>query len=275
LLPVNGRPISDYVIQSLERSDIETIFVVQDEGVNLQDVLTPSSKCVFFTRDSHHSSLAAGFLFAMEKLAEFYGDSGLITRSIMIVPCDTPLVTSGNINALIRKAADKTADVTVTMIAADRIEKRFPHKNFRSVYLADFKANFAMQYVLFMNGEFIRFNPKAGPGELKFSFQGWDSDVLNRVKNGIDSVENLRHQSHFYNRLFLLWLLTKGYTYYIFRFLVDLAFRRLTMVRAMEYLGGADHMHAAYIESEEVEFSADIDTPEDFQMLLGIQWHNG
>jgi 2-phospho-L-lactate guanylyltransferase (CobY/MobA/RfbA family) len=47
------------------------------------------------------------------------------------------------------------------------------------------------------------------------------------------------------------------------------------MVRAMEYLSGADHMHAAYIESEEVEFSADIDTPEDLQMLLGIQRHNG
>jgi len=95
------------------------------------------------------------------------------------------------------------------------------------------------------------------------------------VEEDINGVENLRHQSHFYDKLFLFWLLTKGYTLYIFKFLVNLAFKRLTMAKVIEYLNGADHMKAAYVESEEVEFSADIDRPEDYQMVLGTPWQNG
>ena len=40
----------------------------------------------------------------------------------------------------------------------------------------------------------------------------------------------------------------------------------------MRLLSAADHMQAGYIESRETEFSADIDWPEDFQLLLGISW---
>ena len=91
--------------------------------------------------------------------------------------------------------------------------------------------------------------------------------------DGINSIEDLKRRPHFYDKLFLIWLVTKGYSYYIFRFLVDLSFRRLTMARAIRYLNGADRMQAAYLESEEVELSADIDRPEDFQTVLGAPWH--
>ena len=93
---------------------------------------------------------------------------------------------------------------------------------------------------------------------------------LKRVQDGITSIDELRHQAHFYDKLFLVWLLTKGYSSYIFKLLVSVVFRRLTMARAMQLLSAADHMQAGYIESREAEFSADIDRPEDFQMLLGI-----
>ena len=250
------------------------MFIVQDEGHSIQHVLTAGSKCVFLTKEKRFSSLGMGSLFALEKVAEYYGNSGLDKRSIMIIPCDIPLVTGDDINALVRKASCKDADVTITIIAVKRLEDHFPNKQFRGVYLSDFQARYTMQNVLFLNGEFIQFNPLVEPGKLKFSFRGWDEDVLNRVKNGIDSIDGLRHHSFFHDKLFLLWLLTKGYTYYIFRLLADLALRRLTIEKVIQYLNGADHMNADYIESESVAFSADIDSPEDFQSVQGSSWQN-
>jgi GTP:adenosylcobinamide-phosphate guanylyltransferase len=274
LLPVHSRPIADYVIQALEQSNVEKIFVMQDEDAALQEALTPSSKCIFFTKDKDHSSLGMGSLFALEKIAEYYGNAELNKRSIMIVPCDTPLVTNDHFNRLINTAASKNADVTITIIAAEHLERQYPQRRFRSVYLADYKTKYTLQNVIFVDGEFIRFKPSEDPGKLNFYFKGWDDDVLKRVKDGIDSIDALRHQSFFHNRLFLLWLLTKGYTSYIFKLLVNLAFKRLTMAKVIEYLNGADHMQAAYIESQEVELSADIDRPEDFQIVLGIPWQS-
>lgn len=219
--------------------------------------------------------MGMGVLIALEKVAEYYSNSELNNKLIMVVPCDTPLVTKDNFNLLIGKAASKSADVTITIIAAKHLKKRYPQKHFRSVYLSDYKTGYTMQNVIFVNGGFIQLKPPGEPGKLRFSFRGWDEEVLKRVEEGINSVDSLRRQSLFHGKLFLLWLLTKGYTSYIFRFLVDLAFKRLTMARAIEYLNGADHMQAAFIESEEVEFSADIDRPEDFQMVLGTPWQNG
>ena len=262
------------MIQALDQSNVEKIFIVQDEGANLQKALSSTSKCIFITRNKNYSSLGMGTLFALEKVAEYYGNSELNNKSIMVVPCDTPLVTKDNFNLLIQKAAGESADVTITIIAASRLEKRFPQKHFRSVYLSDYKTSYTMQNVIFVNGEFIQLKPSGELGKLRLSFRGWDDVVMKRVEEGINSIENLRHQSLFHGKLFLLWLLTKGYSSYIFRFLVNLAIKRLTMAKVIELLNGADHMHAAYIESEEVEFSADIDRPEDFQIILGTPWQN-
>jgi hypothetical protein len=215
-----------------------------------------------------------GVFFALEKVAKYYGDSELNKKWIMIVPCDTPLVTKENFDQLINKAATKDADMIITIIAAKHLEKQYPQRHFRSLYLSDYKGRYTMQNVIFVNGEFIQFKPSGESRKLKFTFREWDEDVLKRVEEGINSVENLRHNSHFHNKLFLLWLLTKGYSSYVIKLLVNLTFRSLTMAKVIEYLNGADHMQTAYVESEEVEFSADIDQPDDFQWVLGIPWEN-
>jgi len=87
LLPVRGRPIADYVLQALEESDVEKIFIAQDEGVNLEVMLPPYSKCIFFNKDKRHSTLGIDIFFALGKVAEFYGDSELREKMIMVVPC--------------------------------------------------------------------------------------------------------------------------------------------------------------------------------------------
>jgi molybdopterin-guanine dinucleotide biosynthesis protein A len=172
LLPVNGHPVADYVIQALEQSDVEKIFIIQEEGANLKESLTSGAKCIFFNKDRDHSSLGMGSFFAIQKVAEYYGDSELKNKTIMIVPCDTPLVTKDSFNSLIKKMVGNNADVTITIIGAEHLEKRYPPKRFRGVYLSDFKADYTMQNVLFVNGEFIQLKPPGEPGKLKFSFRG-------------------------------------------------------------------------------------------------------
>ena len=190
----------------------------------------------------------------------------------MVVPCDTPLAMKGNYDRLIGKANLLRADIIITIVAEKLLTARFPERKFRGVYLADLMTTYTMQNIFFINGEFIRDNPSAALGNPKFAFRGWDQRVFNRVFGGINDVEDMRHQSNFYNKLFLTWLFTKGYTTYIFKLLFALAFKRLTREKIIKYLSGADQMRAGIIESEEVELSGDIDRPEDFQTVLGIRW---
>jgi molybdopterin-guanine dinucleotide biosynthesis protein A len=273
-LPVNGRPVVEFVIRALEGSLVEKIFIAQEQGARLQDRLVTTDKCVFFDKKNHPGSFGLGILSAFENVAEYYGNSELSEKMILVVPCDTPLVSPENFNNLLEQAACKSADVMITIISASCLADRFPDRQFRTVYLADYEARYTMQNVIFINGDFIRLDPYAASGKLKFSFRGWDAAVLKRVVDGISSIDDLRHQAHFHNKIFLLWLLTRGYTSAIIKLFLNMFFRRLTMARSMALLSAADHMQAGYVESREAEFSADIDRPEDFPMLLGIAWDN-
>jgi hypothetical protein len=251
---------------------VEKVFIAQDEGAQLQDQLVTSDKCIFFNKHNHPGSVGLSILSALDTVAEYYGDHGLSEKMILVVPCDTPLVRAEHFDRLVEQAAGKNADVLITIISEACLEHRFPGRHFRSVYLADYQAMYTMQNVIFINGDFIRFDPSAAPGQLKFTFRGWDAAVYKRVSDGITSIQDLRHQAHFYDKLFLLWLGTKGYSSYILKLLMNVVFRRLTIAKTMQLLSAADQMRAGYIESHDPEFSADIDWPEDFQTLLGFPW---
>ena len=93
LLPVNGRPVVDYVIQALEGSTAEKIFIAQEEGARLQDRLVTTDKCIFFPKKNRLGSFGLSMLSALENVAEYYGNTGLSQKMILVVPCDTPLVT--------------------------------------------------------------------------------------------------------------------------------------------------------------------------------------
>ena len=257
---------------------MEKIFIIQDEDANLQEALTASSKCIFFTKDRHYNSLILSIEYGLEKVAEYYGHSQINQKSIMIVPCDIPLATKDNFNSLIEKSTGKNADVTITIIAENLIKKRYPQRRFRSFYLADFNDRYTLQMVGFMNGELILFQPSGEPKRAKISFRGVDNDRVIRFKETVETVRDHRNHDYslprFTDKFALRWFIKKEYIIYVFRFLFDLIFNRLTMAKVIAYLEGACQVNIAYIVSEEVEISADIDRPEDFQIVLGIPWVN-
>jgi hypothetical protein len=217
-------------------------------------------------------------VYGLEKVVEYYGHPQIDQKSIMIVPCDIPLATKDNFNSLIEKAAGNHADITISIIAENLIKKRFPQRRFRSAYLADYKDRYTILYVGFMNGEHILFEPSREPGRAKISFMGVDDERVIRLKETLDTLRDHRHHNYslprFTDKFAIHRLIRKGYTIYVFRFIFNLIFNRLTMAKIIEYLNGACQLNIAYIVSEEVEIFADIDRPEDFPIVLGIPWDN-
>ena len=278
LLPVCGQPIANHVIRALEQSNVEKIFVIIDDDANIQEALTASSKCIFFRKDRRHNPFSLSMLYGLEKVAEYYGHPQINQKSIMIVPCDIPLVTKDNFNALIEKAANNHADVTIPIIAENLIKERFPQRCFRSVYLADYKGRYTLQFLGFMNGEHILFEPSREPDRMKISFRGVEYERVIKLKETLDTLRDHRHHNYslprFTDKLAICRLIRKGYTVYAFKFIFNLIFNRLTMAKIIEYLNGACQFNIAYIVSEEVEIFADIDRPEDFPIVLGIPWDN-
>jgi hypothetical protein len=265
--------MANYVIRALEQSNVERIFIIQDEDANLQETLTASSKCIFFVKDRHHNSLILSMEYGLEKVAEYYGHPQINQKSIMVIPCDIPLASKDNFNSLIEKAASNNADVTITIIAEDLIKNKFPQRHFRSFYLVDYNARYTLQMVGFMNGELILYQPSGGPERAKISFRGVDDERVIRFKETVDTVREHRNHNYslprFTDKFALRWLIKKEYINYVFRFLFDLIFHRLTMIKIISYLEGACQVNIAYIVSEEVELSADIDIPDDFPIGLG------
>jgi molybdopterin-guanine dinucleotide biosynthesis protein A len=278
LLPVCGQPVTNYVIRALEQSNVEKIFIIQDENANLQATLTASSKCLFFRKDRSQNTLCLSILFGLEKMAEYYGRSQFNQKSIMFVPCDIPLATKENFNSLIENAAGNNADVTITIIAEKLIKKRFPKKRFRSLYLVDYKDRYTIQMVGFMNGEFIQYEPSGESERAKISFRGVDEERLIKIRETLDNVRDHRFHNYrlprFTEKFAVRWLINKAYMIYFFKFIFNLIFNRLTMAKIIEYIYGACQATIAIIVSEELELSADIDRPEDFPIVLGIPWEN-
>jgi CTP:molybdopterin cytidylyltransferase MocA len=276
LLPVGGQPIANYVIQALEESNVEKIFVIQDEGVNLQAALTSSPKCVFYCKDEYNNSYSLSMRFGLEKVAEYYGHPQINQKLIMTVPCDIPLVTRDNFNRLIEKAVSKNADLTLTIIAENLIKKRFPLIHIRSFYLDDYKDRYTLQMIGFTNGELILYEPYQKPGKAKVSFRGVDDERVAKLKETLDTVREHRHHDFrlpsFTDKFAIRWLIRKEFIRYVFKFLFNLIAKRLTMAKVTEYFNGVCQVNTAFIVSEEVEISADIDRPEDFSIVMGVPW---
>ena len=276
LLPVGGQPIANYVIQALEESSVEKIFVIQDEGANLQEALTNSPKCLFFCKDKDNNTYSLSMRFGLEKVAEYYGYPDIKQKLIMTVPCDIPLVTRDNFNTLIEKAKTKDADFTLAIIAENLVKKRFPHIHVRSFYLDDYKDRYTVQMIGFTNGELLLYDPDQAAGKARISFRGVDDERVIKVKETVDTVRDHRHHDfrlpRFTDKFAIRWLIRKEFILYILKFLFNLISNRLTLAKAIEYFTGVLQVNTGFIVSEEVEISADIDRPEDFLMVLGIPW---
>jgi len=114
LVPVAGRPLISYVIDTLERAEtIDEIVVVASP----QELLPQEAVCS--ARQVH----AAGETFSdsVSTAARLEGEGPMV-----MVTCDVPLLTPEAVDATVKFALDSGAELTYTMHDVDACEGRYP-----------------------------------------------------------------------------------------------------------------------------------------------------
>lgn len=278
LFPVQGRPLLDYIVQAAEHSSVEKIFIIQDNGVKLQPHLSPASKVVILEKDREILSPGAGFTDALRKIARYYGPEEIKNKNIMLLPCDTPAVTSRMIDELAPRAARSHADVIFTVLPSQLVEQRFPEKRFYKFYLADKKGWYTVPFVYFINGEFFQFLPGSSPDSSFITVRDYDEARLKSFENLLNSIDNMRKDFGFTFKFFARWMLEDGNVFKVLKTLIISKCKKMTVEKfiAFDYQIFKDHIEV--IDNQEPEFCGDIDKPEDVAAVLGelvqTRWTN-
>lgn len=279
LLPVNGRPMVEIVLQALNKSMVEQIFVIQDQDACFQKNLSNYPKCIFFNKDKLHSSFGSGILYALGKIARHYEYRQLPDTVIMIVPCDIPLATADAFNALLNKAMCRNADIIFTIIKAKKLKKQCPHLSFRSIYLADYKDRFTLQNIVFVNGSKIDMIQDDALQYLKPPSGGAKEYSAGALAEMINGMREYRfHWCQLFHCIYtflICRLIKRRRIFLVGRLLFSLLSGRLTIVKIIEYISTAFQVRPAFIESETAELSADIDRPEDLLWVTRNRFHDG
>ncbi len=144
------------MLEALQKSKAERVFVVQAEDEQLDKILTPNPKNVFVSCPSERPHMTDSLLCGIESMLEYYGETELGRRIIMSVPCDIPLARSEDFDCLIRQCENTDADVFLTAIRSGMLEQSFPKRRYHSLYLSDLDASTPAEY-MFRQRRYFRF----------------------------------------------------------------------------------------------------------------------
>ena len=188
LLPLNGRPLIDHVLRSLQASEVERIFIIQSLDEHLERAVTPSDKNVFVTCAGEASSLAGSLTRGAEAILDYYGDK---TRelAIMATPCDIPLVQPGEYNRLIKQNLARDADVSVTAVRNKILKESCASRSFRSLFFKDLGEVYTMQAVMFGRGSLLGFG-QAGDSR-RFTVFDRDGKAIQGLEAMTDSLGDI------------------------------------------------------------------------------------
>jgi len=270
---LNGRPLLDYIVQALEHSSVEKTFIIQDHGVDLQASLSPAAKVVILEKGCEILSPGAGFTDALRKIARYYGPEEIKNKNIMLLPCDTPAVTSRMIDELALRAARSHADVIFTVLPLQLVEQKFPNKRFYKFYLADKKGWFTIPFVYFINGEFFEFHPGASPEAESIRFRDWDHERHESFENLLNSIVKMRKDFAFTAKFFLRWMLKDKNPFTILNFIFTMLTRQMTEDKFIRYEYALFRDHVESIYNSEPCFCGDVDSLQDAEIVLGSLQH--
>ena len=271
LLPINGRPLVDHVLTSLQDSGVEKVFIVQSPDERLQDVLTAHPKNTFIDVEGYPDSLAWSLAKALEKLAGCYDAEAFSRLFIMVTPCDIPGVPAGDFNKLISEALSQDAAIVLVMAPYDLVKGAFPHKTFQKLFHSDVRQAMASQGIVFASGELLRVKPVEGRDD--FGLEVLDS--IGQPVIGLDKMIDVLHKGrhafwlwpNFIFQVFVRRMIAKGKGGDAFRLLADLMMGRITAQKIGNYLFAVFGVRFGVVTTNTASFSGDIDTYEDLKLI--------
>jgi molybdopterin-guanine dinucleotide biosynthesis protein A len=266
LVPVQGKPVSGYVLHSLCKSKVERIFVVHDAAIKLDNIIGADPKANFSPVKAG-SSIGSSVLTGLKRIAESYPGDKLKNLRILFSPCDLTLATPEDFNFLIESSLKMEEDILVPYINQAFLTRTYPGKHFISFFLSDKEGRYAPQPVWIGSGRALariidrNYFKANGTG-------GWsitNKDAL-KLYNLCESLIDTRT-----SRLHLLWL-TSSFALRLFstkhfacswRLFISTLKKRYTLNQAGEVLKCLTGFSFKFVESRRVELSGDVDTAED------------
>lgn len=271
LLPINDIPMVDYVLHALQQSVSEKIFIVQGMDEGLETAVQYHHKNVFINCTAGESSFSSSLFSGLATLAENYSQDELSRTDIMLVPCDIPLVNSGNFNRLIAENSLKGSDVCVSMIHAGRLKEKYPWRDFRGVYYHDLGDLYCVQNFAFISGDTLNWAYHGGKRKHCDSSYVLPGSMIQDVVATADYFVASREKRC--QILLILWeylrrLITRGYIRESFLSLSKLLNKRYTTGDGRRFIFLASGLVGDYIESKEAELSFDVDKQEHLEAVL-------
>ena len=267
LLPLNGRPVVDYVAEALCNSQIEKLFVVQCRDEGLEKIFQNHKKIICISCEKQNPTLADSIFCSIEGLLNYYGEDKLADKYIMYVPCDIPAVKPEDFNVLISQVADYDIDFYTTFIDNKLLIKWLPKRHFRSLYFYDLGGYFSEQGINFVSGRLFGFETGEKDSQNSVIY-GHNKQILPGLSEIIDDFRNSRHTTFrltmFISGLLINRLLYRGGIGITFKFVSRWLSHRLTLPLLDEILYRALNIKVGLLRSQSVAFSADIDKPADF-----------
>lgn len=266
LLPFRGRPVVDYVSIALCHSQVEKVFIVHQQDEDLQKAISPHEKIILVKSNRPQPTIVDSVMSGMEKLFEFFGENNIHPRHILVVPCDIPLVTSRDFDALINQAAKSDADFYFTVIRNSLLKKEYAERRFRTIHLNEWGDNYSPQSTNVIHSRLFRTTQANNNSPYRVEICDNQGRSLNSLFKAGQDIRDHRHSVLGWGR-FAYRIAGKGSAVLFLQILFDLLRNRVTESKLVQAIYLTLCVKMRFIESHSTTFSVDIDNPVDLENI--------
>ena len=265
LLPLQGRPIVDFVATALCNSQVEKVFVVHEPDEDLSKILTGHEKIIFVECNKPNPTLTDSVICSVEKLFKYYGENELNQKQIMFVPCDIPLVKAQDFNALISQTFNNDADYCFTVIKNSLLKEEHTGRHYRKVHFNELGDDYSFQSIIFIRSRNFRMPEVIGSSPGATVSDNRSGSVENLLKR-MEDIRKHRHSVIGWVR-FAYRITGKAGVTLSLQILFDLLRNSCTETKFGQAIYRTLNVKVAIVESQSATFSLDIDKPADLDYV--------
>ncbi|MGP8080815.1 MAG: NTP transferase domain-containing protein [Dehalococcoidales bacterium] len=268
LLPLDGRPIVDFVAEALCKSQVEKVFIVHESDEDIKKVITSHEKIIFIECKRPDPAMIDSLMCGLERLFEYYGENGLNQKQIMFVPCDIPLSQAQDFNALIGQAQNNNADYCATFVSKSLLNENDMGRRFRKIHLNELGGDYSIQPINFIRSRNFKIPELIGSFNRTAPHDNRGSSSRKILKIIEDARKN-RHSVIGWVR-FAYGIAGKGGMALSLQLVFGLLGNSITESKFEQAVYRTLNVKVAVIESQSTNFSLDIDKPSDLTYVSGL-----
>jgi GTP:adenosylcobinamide-phosphate guanylyltransferase len=146
---INGTPLFIYVLNSLQNSKVEKIFILGEDKTTFEKQTSPHPKNQYIEQ-SESPKITPKITQAVNKIKETYGEKKFREINIILVPCDIPYSSPESFNTIIEKC--NTEDIiTIPIIKTCKIKNNKQYDKIWSIYFKDLNGYYSPQNIITIN----------------------------------------------------------------------------------------------------------------------------